>query len=75
MNQPVYQVHITVENDQDIQPELIDLVKILWHLRYHTKEWEAEYGFENKRRKKVWEGRADKWLEKNVHIQPSDLEK
>lgn len=49
------------KNSNDTEKELLSVTKILYNLRYYTKEWERLYGVETKRVKKYWEAKADEW--------------
>lgn len=53
---------VTIANDASLR----ELAEILVKVRYHTRQWEKYYGADTRKRKKLWEQRADEWIEKHV---------
>lgn len=49
-----------------MEVELLKLANILLKLRRTTKYWQEHYGSQNKQVMKVWEDKADEWLQKNI---------
>ena len=48
---------------EQVVPTLVDAVYILKMLRQHTIKFDEHLGFENRRAKRIWEEKADKFLE------------
>jgi len=49
-----------------LQADIIELAKILSHLRSSTMYWETHYGRDNRNKKIYWENKADTWLQNNL---------
>jgi len=55
--------------------EASELAHILLNLRFHTKNWDQHFGYENRLKKKHWEEKADKWLEDHRKKDSSSINK
>jgi len=63
-----FHIHIDADNEEALKKELKELAYILTGLREYTKIWSQEYGSASLRNKKVWEQKADEWIEKHKII-------
>lgn len=63
---------VTFHSD-DPAADLAELVHIVLNLRHHSIKWSYDYGEANKRNKKRWELRLDKWLGEHIKIPMKDL--
>ena len=58
---------IKVNNIHHPETEIKALAVILVRLRQSTKHWQKHYGANNRKVMRLWEQRADQWL--NDHIE------
>ena len=61
--------NVTVIVKSTSTDELIKLSRILYKLRWYTKNWEERFGSANKKNKKTWEAIADKWIDQHIKIE------
>lgn len=55
---------IILSPGEDVTDTFIEMVTILNNMRHWQKEWGEHYGHELLKRKHLWEGRADKLLQR-----------
>lgn len=60
------QIIITVNNQADPAPELIEAARILYNLDHHTREWQTKHGYEPRKRMEFWQAKAKQWLTSHV---------
>lgn len=60
--------HITVENKNDVTPELMEAVRILYSLVQTTDKWKSEYGAHNREAMDRWRNKARTWLAEHVSL-------
>ncbi len=52
-----------LQNISDLEQKFIKLVEITRKLRYWEKKWKKDYGHANREAMKLWQQRADEFLD------------
>lgn len=68
MSYKKYHIHISAKTEEDVKKELADVAYIITGLREHTKKWQQYYGAPNRNNMKLWEQKADEWINKHKII-------
>ena len=57
-------MNVKINSEKELEELTRELLHILVNLRYWTKLWNEQYGSNFLKKKKLWEDRADKCLER-----------
>jgi hypothetical protein len=62
MANPLLPATVIILSPEEFTAKFKRLTHVLHNLRFHTKKWDENFGYNNRMNKKHWEEQADKLL-------------
>lgn len=68
MSNRKFHIHIEANIKDELTAELKEAAYILTGLNYHLTQWQNHFGAEKRSNLKVWQNKANEWMEKRKNI-------